>query len=484
MPTAAADRLLAGVGKVEITNHAAGPVNDPLQVKALALRLADVAAVLVTVDAVAIAEIGSIRSGFLDEVRSRVHEEFGIAPAAVVVNASHCHGAVCADVVDRTVQAVRAAWQGMVPARAGTGRGFEDRIMENRRLRLADGTEADARRAYSLPPDAEVAAVGPVDPEIGILRLDRADGRPLAVVYNFACHPILGVPGGGNTADLAGFASRVVEDSLGEGAVAFFVQGCGGDINPARYKDVESPPDAESLGNRLGLSVVRALREIRPGEGATLAFVRETIDLPRADLAPHIERLEGERVRLLEALRPTDISFKTFVALAAKRAASPEFPSFYSHRYLHERMLGWEHLASLDARNRQSMDHYLANIRTMERLTRVQTNLALLRMHHAQNMAAGSRTVAAEVAGLRVGDFVLVAFPGELSVEIGLGIKKRSPHANTFVAGVSNGYIYYAPTAEQLRNRGGAQEDSDCLLAPEWQGIFEAAVARVLASLP
>ena len=29
----------------------------------------------------------------------------------------------------------------------------------------------------------------------------------------------------------------------------------------------------------------------------------------------------------------------------------------------------------------------------------------------------------------------------------------------TFVAGYTNGYIYYAPTAEQLLNPGAAQED-------------------------
>jgi hypothetical protein len=88
-----------------------------------------------------------------------------------------------------------------------------------------------------------------------------------------------------------------------------------------------------------------------------------------------------------------------------------------------------------------------------------------------------------EVVGLRVGDFVLVMFPGELSVRIGLNIKAHAPHPTTFVAGCSNGYIYYAPTADQLRNRGGAQEDSDCLLAPEWQQLFEEKAADILARL-
>jgi hypothetical protein len=104
-------------------------------------------------------------------------------------------------------------------------------------------------------------------------------------------------------------------------------------------------------------------------------------------------------------------------------------------------------------------------------------------MHHGQNLAAGQPTLDVEVVGLRVGEFVLVTFPGELSVQIGLNLKARSPHRFTFVAGCTNGYIYYAPTAEQLRNRGGAQEDSDCLLAPAWQEQFEQCAAAVLKKL-
>src|SRR5262245_6213103 len=120
---------------------------------------------------------------------------------------------------------------------------------------------------------------------------------------------------------------------------------------------------------------------------------------------------------------------------------------------------------------------------TMERLTRVQTNLALLHKHQERNRAAGGKPLEVEVAGLRVGDFVLVTFPGELTVEIGLNVKKTSPHKMTFVAGYTNGYIYYTPTAKQLQNSGGAQEDSDCLVAPEWEQLFFAKVAELLKKL-
>ena len=134
----------------------------------------------------------------------------------------------------------------------------------------------------------------------------------------------------------------------------------------------------------------------------------------------------------------------------------------------------------MDANNRQNMNSYLENIYRMEELTRVNANLRLLKMHQQQNVDAGKRTIDVEVMALRLGSFVMITFPGELTVPIGLGIKERSPHPNTFVAGYTNGYIYYCPTAEQLKNVGGAQEDSDCILDPEWQELFETKVTELL----
>ena len=133
--------------------------------------------------------------------------------------------------------------------------------------------------------------------------------------------------------------------------------------------------------------------------------------------------------------------------------------------------------------NHRNLNNYIRNIRTMEELTRVQINLNLLRMHQADNAAAEKRSLDVELLGLRIGDFVLLTFPGELTVQIGLNIKKTSPHDLTFVAGYTNGYIYYAPTADQLRNVGRAQEDSDCILAPPWQAIFEKKAVEILGKL-
>ena len=481
--TAAEATLRAGAAKVEISDPRAKGPGEPPYVKALAVSDGETTAVVVTVDAVAIGEIGPIPNDYLGKVRSRLETELRIKPANVIVNASHCHATVCKDVDDRTVQAVKRAIAGMVPVRVGAGAGREDRIMENRRLTLKSGRVADVRHAYSLPPDEDLAGIGPVDPEIGVLRLDRQDGRPLALVYQFACHPIQGHRGSQNTSDLVGFASRVIEDNLGDGAVALFLQGCGGDINPVGYKGVHSPRDAEPLGDMLGLSALKAARKVACRDRAALRVINETVALPRADIPPRIAALEAEQARLLDSLQGTSLNLKTFVPLYVKYQVSPAFPSADSHAYRHGESIGRDDLAKLDAANRANIEQYIANIRVMEELTRVRTNLALLKMHLAQTVAAGKPTIEVEVVGLRIGDFVLVTAPGELTVQTGLDLKKRSPHELTFVSGYTNGYIYYMPTAEQLRNPGHAQEDCDTLVAPEWQAIFEARALEILRKL-
>ena len=480
---ALAGQLQAGAAKVDIAKEDAGPVDGKLYVKALVVGDGKTQVVIVTVDAVAIGEIGSIKNDYLGNVRTRVEQELKINPSNVMVNASHCHGVICADIEERTFQAIKSAQENMVPVNVGIGVGHDDRIGENRRLKLKSGKEIDVRHAYSMPADEDVAEVGPIDPQIGILRLDRLDGRTLAVVYNFACHPIIGVPSGANTSDIVGFASQVIEDNLSEGTIALFVQGCGGDINPLFYKDVDHPRGAEPLGNMLGLSALKALRTITTRPSDVLAAVNETLALPRSDNAARIVTLESVQLQLAQSLRGTNLNLKTFMTLSAKYNLSPDFPSYYSHAYLLDKKLGRDQFGKMDAYNRLNMENYVRNVQTMEELTRVNTNLALLKRHQAENIAAGTRTVDVELVGIRISDFVLTTFPGELTVRIGLNIKKDSPHKMTFVAGYTNGYIYYAPTTEQLENVGGAQEDSDCILAPHWQEIYETKAAEILKKL-
>jgi hypothetical protein len=479
-----AEPLEAGVARVDITNPQAARVNDPSYAKVLVLRQGTMSAVLVTVDAVAIGGIGAIPGTFMDAVRGELAVEPGIPADNIVVNASHCHGSVRADSDKLVVAAVRAAWKKLAPVKVGSGATTEKRISENRRVTLKDGSQVDMRRAYSFAWDAEIASIGPIDPQVGLLRIDRLDGRPLAVVYNFACHPIMNPPSKGTSADFPAYASKVIESAMGPDALAFFVQGCGGDINPVRYKEVRTPPDAEPLGLMLGTTVLEAVRRIEPAPHGPLAVKTLRLAVPRAaDFPQRIAAIEAERTRLVDSLKSTNINFKTFLPLLIQQRISPEFPSAYAQGYMHDKAIERDDLERLDAESRQQVENYLLNIQVMERLTRLNTNLALLKMHQKKAQAAAVDAIDVELCGLRIGDFKLATFPGELTVQIGLNIKRAANDAGAFVAGYTNGYIFYLPTVEQRRNTGYAQEDCDCQVAPEWQRVFETNAAEMFKAL-
>jgi len=478
--------LRAGVAKVNITNTDSDiQVHDSLFVKALVLKSSSNAAVILSIDAVTIGGIGSIKDDYLSNVRTQIQKELNIEATNIMINPTHVHGAgylVSEDVGKRTIQAVKQAWNNMVPVDVAVGTGYEDRISENRRLKLKNGKEWTIRHANPLPPDEEVVGIGPVDPEIGILRLDRKNGKPVAVVFNYTCHPYQGVPGKTATAGFPGFASKLIEENLGDGATALFLQGFSGDISTVLYKDVNSPRDAEILGNMLGISTLEALHKMSAKKGGELNVITEIIKLPRrTDLPERIESLKAEEATLLQSLRSTSLNLKTFIPLYIKYNLNDEFPSYYSHRYLHDEMIGRDDLEKLDAENRRNMEKYLRNIYAMEKLARIQENIFYLRQFDDLNKAAGEETIDVEVQAMRIGKFALFTFPAEVSVQVGLNIKKASPYEFTFAAGFTNGYIHYAPTAEQYK--GDAYEDTNSLLAPEWQEIYEKKVIEMLKKL-
>ncbi len=106
------------------------------------------------------------------------------------------------------------------------------------------------------------------------------------------------MPSGANTADIIGYASKVIEENS-PGALALFLQGCGGDINPVYYKDVDHPRSAEPLGHKLGLATMRAVREIQCVDEERLVVRQERIALPRGDRTARIAELESQQRQLL-----------------------------------------------------------------------------------------------------------------------------------------------------------------------------------------
>ena len=482
--SSACAELLAGTARVDITDRTVPLINDPCYAKALVLKSGDTTMALITVDAVSIGGIGRIGNGFMATVRAGLEKEAGIPPANVIVNASHCHGMVRGDLEPLIIQAVKEAASKLVSVKIGSGSAVETRISENRRIKMKDGSEVDMRRAYPMPRDEDIASIGVIDSQVGLLKLVKDDGSVVAVLYQFACHPIMNPPSKGCSADYPGFASKAIEEALGDGCMAFFIQGCGGDINPIRYKEVSRPADAEPLGTMLGANVLGAVKELKADDAEVLKISKEVVSIPRAaDYEKRIANAETEQKRLVAALKPTNINFKAFLPLMLQHKLWPDHPSHHAQSYFHDESWGREGIKQLDADTKALVDTYLQNIEIMERLTRLNTNVALLKKHLAETKEAGKTTMDVEVCGLRVGDFKLVTFPGELTVQIGLNIKKEAPDSTCFVSGYTNGYIFYTPTVSQRLNSGYAQEDCDTLVAPEWQKIFEDKAMAVLSEL-
>lgn len=469
--------LYAGTAKCEIGVDDPKRLNDPLYARTLVLDDGRTRLAVIAMDTVGIGGEFDLSEEFLPNLKKRLADELDIP--WVLVNASHTHtvGPMLRDektVLERTFDAVRRAAAEMTEAEIGAGSGFEDRFTINRTLRLKNGREWTIRQSNPCPPDGEVAGTGAIDPEIGIIRIDRIDGRPLAVVFNYACHPLIGVPGGGVTANYPGFAAAVIEEMTG--ATALFLQGAGGDITEAAYKDVAGPRDSHANGEMLGLSTLKALKTIQTGR-ASLGVASETVFFPRrTDIPEKIAELKNEEAELLKSLRFTSLNFKSFLPLYLKYQLDPEHPSDYAYRYLHD-----ERLADRDAANRGDMAKYLTNIRAMECLTRIQDDIATLERHRKINLDSGETTIRAELLAFRIGGAVIVSTPVEALVEVGLKIKKDSPFAKTFMAAYSNGYMHYGALPQSYP--GGGYEVTECFLAPEWHEIYHDATMRMLAEL-
>jgi hypothetical protein len=251
------------------TAPAAG-AHDAITVRALAVD----ETVLVTVDACGLHE------DFCARVRAKV-------PGTVVITATHTHGGP-ATVPGRLggpvdpgylealhaacVAAVRAARAARENANVEVGVGADPGVARNRRR-----------------------ADGPVFAPLTVARFRRADGRLLACVVSYPCHPV--VLGPENllwTADYPGVVRAVVE-AADPGSVCLFLTGCCGELNTGHSAHasmtLEGTGDrsfaaAERIGRRIGLTALAApTRELSDPSGTAAVSGEIALPLQSADPA-------------------------------------------------------------------------------------------------------------------------------------------------------------------------------------------------------
>jgi neutral ceramidase len=187
----------------------------------------------------------------------------------VIFNASHTHSGpvLNADApgewqkraAAEVASAIEQAWKARQSVRAGVGQGSV-LIGHNRLHHMAKGAGKMLWRNETRIPTS------PVDPTVLVLRLDRADGSTLALLVNYACHPVvLGPENLDYSADFPGEMMRAVESSFPGNPVTLYFQGAAGDINP--YYDKTSPAEngvalMKQTGQELAQEVLKVARAI------------------------------------------------------------------------------------------------------------------------------------------------------------------------------------------------------------------------------
>jgi neutral ceramidase len=410
--------LRAGAAKVEITlplgaNNGGvilrgGPareVHDDLHARCLVLDDGR------TQIAFVVCDLRMIHRELVDRAKRLAAAALGWPVENMLVAATHTHAAPglvqiqkaeidlwYADfVVVRIADAIRRAAARLAPARIGWGSVAKPEHVFNRRWKVAPGSApadpfgktADAVVTNPTRTQAVLEPAGPVDPELSILSVRHADGRPLAVLANYGLHYVGGYASGSVSSDYFGLFSERLGRLLGAAAdddsfVGMMSNGASGDVNntdrKATVERQEPWKRMKIVAEDLAQAAARVCRE---------AHYHDTVPL---DVA--VQELE------LSVRRPD------------------------------EDRLTW-------ARD------VVAGIGDLKNLTRPQVYA-----EEAIALAAGPASVRVPLQAVRIGDLRIAAAPCEVFAETGLEIKRRS-RTPTFLIELANGFNGYLPTAEQ-----------------------------------
>src|SRR4051812_28279395 len=207
-------------------------IDMDLWVTALALSDRKTLAVILDID------IQILTNQRADQLRAAVSKATGLPLQNIRASATHTHSGPVPykswiekgyDLVEPwfenlarwSAEAASEAMSNLQPVQVRAGRG-ECHINSNRRAETSTGERF-----------LGVNREGPCDHEVAVVKLDLLDGKPLATMVNFACHPtIMGPPNRLITPDYPGAMKRVVEQAVG--GKCLFLQGAAGDQGPVQ----------------------------------------------------------------------------------------------------------------------------------------------------------------------------------------------------------------------------------------------------------
>jgi hypothetical protein len=263
-------------------------VRDPLHHRIAAMSDGTATFVFIASD------LCSLSPAYCHRVTGTLAAELGLPPENIWWSVTHTHSspyvgmpgvpgvlmpnrfqfrvdAAYGELVERRLhEGVRQTMAKLEPARLAIGQGYAEANI-NRRARDADG-----QIRLGMNP------AGPVDRRIGLLRLDKADGKPLALLANYAMHAT--VLGGGSTlvsADAPGAVAAHVEQKTG--APMLYLNGAAGDLAP--IYSVRQETEARVLDQfavLLGDPILEASHRARPPTGEIrLRTSRIVVETPK-----------------------------------------------------------------------------------------------------------------------------------------------------------------------------------------------------------
>ena len=242
------------------TGNAIG-THDPLQATVLLLESGGQKFAWITAD---------LRSFVSTRVGEEAKRRFAVNHTLISV--SHTHSGPLTweartpwytEAEDKMIEAVGAASRTLEPATLAASTASVYIGFNRRKVSDAGVATMQWRNESKLPSH-------PVDPGVTVLVVKKQSGQPIAVIVNYACHPsILGPDNLEFSADYPGAMRQAVEQAF-PGALALFVQGGAGDINP--YRDKEPVPAgftaAREAGLELAKSAIAAVNRAKPVTGA------------------------------------------------------------------------------------------------------------------------------------------------------------------------------------------------------------------------
>lgn len=298
--------FLAGTAKVEITPDAGTAVNlagqplaphDALFARVLVLKDAKGSVAIVSVDAIAfaspvVAEEAKRQFGVQHVIQSSTHTHAGMAPKGMIIGGAEkrpdwtragkapdvaidwrglSSDAWYAKTERQIIAAIGEAMRGVFPARIACGRGeFESVYMaHNRRLVTEKGVTMLWENPNRIP-------TRPLDPTVGIMRIEDMTGKARALAVAYACHPVALMGAGIVSRDYPGAMVDAIEQELGPQCMAMFLQGASGDLDPFDLHNLR-PPNRENISKQAGLALAK--RALGISRGVTAAAKAPVLDI-------------------------------------------------------------------------------------------------------------------------------------------------------------------------------------------------------------